>query len=207
MPLGQYLRMRTTIDAAPFVIACFPLIALANQQIPRLYGLEHGVGISPARLVPIILAGALVVATGSRLGESHEHTISSKRFVRERAQVLSLAVTSAASIICAIRLQDIPLGGVIRAGFDTSLFFGIGLLACLYLPRMVALTLCMITAWSIQTLPWWWTFSPGTWTDMRGFTTPLALGSISLLTFGLGSIMWLTQVPRAHSTLWERWAH
>lgn len=204
MPLSQYLRMRTLLEAVPFFVVCFPLIALAKHQIPRLYGLEQGVGISPARLVPILLAGALVVATGSRLGDAHEHALLGRRSLIERAQLVLIAFALAVPVIGAMRLSGVPFGGVIRAGFDTALFFGIALLACVRLPRMIALGTSLIVSWSIQTLPWWWTFTPGTWTDMRGFTTPFTLAVVSLLGLALGASVWLAQYPQVHGAFWRR---
>ncbi|MFG3621126.1 hypothetical protein [Nocardia sp. NPDC047654] len=204
MPTSQYLRMRTWLEAVPFFVVCFPLVALAKQQIPRLYGLEQGVGISPARLAPILLTGALVVATGSRLGDVHEHALLGRRFFIERAQFVLIAVALAVPVIGAMRLSGVPFGGVIRAGFDTALFFGIALLACVHLPRMMALGISLIVSWSIQTLPWWWTFTSGTWTDMRGFSTPFALAVVSLLGSALGTSVWLAQYPQVHGGSWRR---
>lgn len=202
----QYLRMRTAVDAIPFVAVCIPLALLAKQQIPRLYGLESGVGISPARLVPVLLACALIAATGSRLGETYEEAMLSRRPASERAQLVALAVCVAVAITAAMSVAGVPLGGLIRVGCDCGLFFGIALLLGAYLPRMAALATCLLVSWSIQTLPWWFTSIPGTWTDMRGFTTPLPQWIISIAALVVGSTAWLGRGPQTRGAIWQRLA-
>ncbi|MEV5647240.1 hypothetical protein AB0L57_03220 [Nocardia sp. NPDC052254] len=202
----RYLRMRTLLEAVPFVVVCVPLIALAKQQIPRLYGLTEGVGISPARLVPIVMACGLVAATGSRLGEIHEDTLASRLMVRQRASLVGSAVSVALVVVVAMGVPGVPRGGIVRAGFDTAQFFGVGLVACAFLPRAVALAACLLISWSIQTLPWWYTPASGTWTDMRGFTiSPIQLAA-SVSIFAVGGTAWILRPPRVRSAAWARWA-
>ncbi len=202
----RYLRMRTLVESVPFVVVCAPLIALAKQQIPRLYGFTEGVGISPARLIPLLLASALVAATGSRLGEIHEDSLVSRPMVRERAALVGSAVLTALPVILGMGIPGVPRGGIVRAGFDTALFFGVGLAACALLPRTVALVACLVVSWSVQTLPWWYSPSPGTWTDMRGFTiAPIQL-VVSVLIFIVGATVWMVRPPRVRTAPWTRWA-